>query len=54
VAPLAPQGAIKLAPTMVPVEEGMPTGAAEALVNGGTRITPVVPASVPAAPQMRR
>lgn len=52
--PFGSQGAIKLAPTMVPVEEGMPTGASTALVNGGTRITPVVPASVPAAPEMRR
>lgn len=52
-APLAPQGAIKLAPTLVPKEEGMP-GAAPAGASSGERITPTVPPSVPGASRMTR
>jgi hypothetical protein len=52
-APLAPQGAIKLSQSIVPQEEGMPTSAGNAASNG-ERIKPTVPASVPGASRMTR
>lgn len=54
-APMAPQGAVKLAPTIVPQEEGMPKAApSDASGFAGDRITPTAGVSVPGAPDMRR
>ena len=52
-APMAPQGAVKLAPAIPSPEEGMP-GSAPAGVATGDRITPTAGTAVPGAPDMRR
>jgi hypothetical protein len=50
-APIAPQGAVKIAPAITPEVEGIPVSAGN-LAENGERITPTVPTSVPGASRM--
>jgi hypothetical protein len=54
-APMAPQGAVKLAPAIAPIDAGMPKAApSDASGFAGDRIKPVIPPSVPGASRMTR